>query len=286
MTTLPFQAGPAATGSPPRSRRDPVIVVTATVCVVLVLLALLAPLLTPYAPDATDVYAIDQGPTSAHLLGTDSLGRDVFSRLLDGARLSLLGPALVTVTATVLGTSLALLAVWHGGWVERILVRLLDILFAFPSLLFAILAVVAFGTGLTAPAIALAVAYTPYVARIVHSVAASERHLPYIESCQLLGYSTWRTVLTHVLRNLRLAIGAQATITYGYALLDLAAISFIGLGVQPPTAQWGLMVSDGTSDLLNGHGQQSLAAGAAIVLTVVTVNVLGERLAARSERSR
>jgi peptide/nickel transport system permease protein len=206
----------------------------------------------------------------------------VLSRVLDGARLSLLGPALVTVVSTALGTAAAIAGSWLGGVRDRLTSRLLDILFAFPSILFAVLAVVAFGTGLVAPVIALSVAYTPYIARVIRAEAVRERQLPYIEACQLLGYSSWRTAVYHLLRNVRLLIIAQATITFGYSLLDLAAISFIGLGVQPPTAEWGLMVSEGDTALLNGHLSESLAAGGAIVLTVVAFNVLGERLAARS----
>jgi peptide/nickel transport system permease protein len=120
------------------------------------------------------------------------------------------------------------------------------------------------------------------IARVIRAAAVHERHLPYIEACQLLGYSSWRTAANHLLRNVRLLIIAQATITFAYALLDLAAVSFIGLGVQPPTAEWGLMVSEGDSVLLNGNLSESLAAGAAIVVTIMALNVLGERLAARS----
>jgi peptide/nickel transport system permease protein len=107
--------------------------------------------------------------------------------------------------------------------------------------------------------------------------------LPYIEACQLLGFSSWRTATYHLLRNVRLLIVAQATLAFGYSLLDLAGLSFIGLGVQPPAAEWGLMVSEGDSALLNGYPYESLAAGAAIVITVVAFNVLGERLSSRSQ---
>jgi peptide/nickel transport system permease protein len=266
-------------------RRDPVVAAASGVLAVLVLLALLAPVIAPYPPGRIDLYAIDQLPSSAHLFGTDSLGRDIFSRTLYGARLSLLGPALVTLAASALGGATALVAAWYGGRLEQALLRALDILMAFPGLLYAVLAVVAFGTGLLAPAIALSIAYAPYIARVVHAVAASERRLPYIESLQLLGFPPSRTIGVHLLRNLRTTIVAQTTINFGYALLDLAALSFIGLGVQPPTAEWGLMVGDSSSALLNGSPQESIAAGGAIVLTVVAVNLLGERLAARAGRS-
>jgi peptide/nickel transport system permease protein len=187
------------------------------------------------------------------------------------------------VLSTALGTAVAIAGTWIGGPFDRVMSRFMDTLFAFPGLLFAVLAVVAFGTGLTAPVIALSIAYTPYIARVIRAAAVRQRQLPYIEACQLLGYSSWRTATYHLLRNVRLLIVAQATLAFGYSLLDLAGLSFIGLGVQPPAAEWGLMVSEGDAALLNGYPYESLAAGAAIVITVVAFNVLGERLAARSQ---
>jgi peptide/nickel transport system permease protein len=267
----------------PRAKADPIAVAAGCVCVALLAVALLAPLIAPYQPDAIDAAAINQGPSAAHLLGTDSLGRDILSRVLYGARLSLLGPALVTVLSTTLGTAVAIAGTWIGGAFDRVMARFMDTLFAFPGLLFAVLAVVAFGTGLTAPVIALSIAYTPYIARVIRAASVHQRQLPYIEACQLLGFSSWRTATHHLLRNVRLLIVAQATLAFGYSLLDLAGLSFIGLGVQPPAAEWGLMVSEGDSALLNGYPYESLAAGAAIVITVVAFNVLGERLTARSQ---
>jgi peptide/nickel transport system permease protein len=266
-----------------RSKADVIAVVAASVCLALLAAALLAPLIAPYQPDAIDATAINTGPSAAHLLGTDSLGRDVLSRVLFGARLSLLGPALVTVLSTTLGVGVAIAGTWIGGPFDRITSRFMDMLFAFPGLLFAVLAVVAFGAGLVAPVLALSIAYTPYIARVIRAAALRQRQLPYIEACQLLGFSSWRTATYHLLRNVRLLIVAQATLAFGYSLLDLAGLSFIGLGVQPPAAEWGLMVSEGDSSLLNGYWYESLAAGAAIVITVVAFNVLGERLAARSQ---
>jgi peptide/nickel transport system permease protein len=266
-----------------RPKADVIAVAAGCVCVALLAVAIFAPLIAPYSPDAIDAAAINQGPSAAHLLGTDSLGRDLLSRVLYGARLSLLGPALVTVLSTTLGTAMAIAGTWLGGALDRVTARFMDTLFAFPGLLFAVLAVVAFGTGLIAPVIALSIAYTPYIARVIRAAAVHQRELPYIEACQLLGYSSWRTAAYHLLRNVRLLIVAQATLAFGYSLLDLAGLSFIGLGVQPPAAEWGLMVSEGDSALLNGYPYESLAAGIAIVITVVAFNVLGERLAARSQ---
>jgi peptide/nickel transport system permease protein len=273
----------AVDGTAPRRTRsvlahDPVLVATTAVIAALVLLALLAPLLTPYSPYEVDILAANQGPSQAHWLGTDSLGRDVLTRLLYGARLSLVGPAVVTLLAVGTGTALALLAAWLGGRIDRLLGRVLDVILAFPALMFGVLAVAVLGTGLIAPVLALSIAYTPYVTRVVRSVAVRERHRGYVEACQLLGYSPWRSV-GHVLRNVSVLVIAQATITFGYALIDLAAISFIGLGVQAPAAEWGLMVANGATGILNGSGWEAISAGALIVLTVVSFNVLGERLA-------
>lgn len=264
---------------------DPIAVVCIAVIAVVLLMALLAPWISPYDPDAVDIVAANQPPSPEHLLGTDALGRDVWTRLLYGARLSLFGPAVVTIIATVVGTGLAVWGAWRMDWVDRILVRVLDVLFAFPALLFGVLAVAVLGQGLLAPVIALSIAYIPYVARVIRSVAVRQRNLPYIEACQLIGYSSWRTGSRHLLRNIRLFVVAQATLTFGYALIDLAAISFIGLGVQPPAAEWGLMVSNGASSVLNGSPWESMAAGVMIIVTVVAFNVLGERIAARAENA-
>lgn len=160
--------------------------------------------------------------------------------------------------------------------------RALDIVFAFPSLLIAILAVAVAGRGLTGPVIALSIVYVPYIARVVRSVALRERNLPYVDACRMLGFSGWRICTRHILPNVRGIIAAQATVAFASALMELAAVSFIGLGVQSPTAEWGVMVADGSSELLNGYAQQSLAAGGAIIVTVVAFSVLGERLTTRS----
>jgi peptide/nickel transport system permease protein len=265
--------------------RDPVLLLAAAIALAIVCAAILAPVLAPYDYTQTDVLSASQGPSASHLMGTDALGRDILSRLLFAARLSLLGPAVVTVLALLLGVSIAIGAVWIGGRVDRATSRALDILFAFPSLLIAILAVSIFGPGIVAPVVALSVAYTPYIARVVRSIALRERHLPYIDSCRMMGYSGLRICVRHILPNVRGVVGAQATVAFASALVDLAALSFIGLGAQSPTVDWGTMVNDGSPELLNGAAQQCVAAGGAIVITVVAFNVLGERLSTRAART-
>jgi peptide/nickel transport system permease protein len=270
----------------PRDRRlDPTLIVLGAILIALVLAAALAPLIAPYPPDQGNILIANASPSSAHLLGTDAVGRDILSRLIYGARLSLLGPALIIAIATTLGVALAISAVWIGGWYDLVVGRILDLLFAIPGLLVAIIAVAVLGVGLLAPVLALSLAYTPYIARVLRSVALRERHLAYVESCQLVGYSGWAICRRHLLPNVMPLIRAQATLAFGSALVDLAAISYLGLGVQPPTPEWGVMVSDGQASLLNGYPMESISAGVLIVIVVVLVNLFGERLAARAEES-
>jgi peptide/nickel transport system permease protein len=260
---------------------DPLFVVLSVVCGILALLAVFGPLLAPYPPAQTDILAAGQGPSGAHLLGTDSLGRDILSRLLAGARLSFAGPGIIVLVSSVLGTAVAVTSAWIGGAFDSAVKRVLNVVFAVPGILVAVLAVALFGRGFTALVIALSLIYTPYVARVVRSVAATERRRPYIEALQLAGLSGWRICTRHILRNVLPIVLAQATIGFGSALMDFGAMSFLGLGVQPPSAEWGLMVSDGRSEILDGALQQSLWAGSMIVVTVVCFNILGARISSK-----
>ena len=272
--TTPRRAGRLA-------RLDWVAAACAAFIVLIAVIAVLAPWIAPYDPNQVDVVQAYEGPSSQHLLGTDSLGRDLLSRLMYGARLSLIGPALIVVIATVAGTAVAIAAAWFGGWFDGVASRVLDILFAFPGLIFAVLAVALFGPGLAAPVIALSIAYLPYDGRILRSVALRERQLPYIQACYVAGLPT-RTITTrHLLPNIMPFVLVQATLSFGYALVDLAAVSYLGLGVAPPTPEWGLMVANGQASILAGHPQESLYAGLMIVTTVVAFNLLGDRLATR-----
>lgn len=268
----------------PLRRLAPSTTLLAAVAALLVALAVLAPVLATHRPDAVNMAAASQDPSAAHWLGTDALGRDLYSRLLYGARISLLGPALVITGATVGGVGLALLCAWRGGRLDRIVSRINDVLFAFPGLLLAVLTVAVLGPGLTAPVVALAIAYLPYMTRIVRGVAVRERRLPYVAALEAAGMSAWRINLRHLLPNLAPFVVAQATAAFGSALIDLAGVSFLGLGVQPPTSDWGLTVSEGQSSLLAGAPGQSLMAGGLIVLTVVVFNLLGDTMIARSHQ--
>jgi peptide/nickel transport system permease protein len=286
MTTAPYTGAPGARGASRAKKRTGVpydLVTLGAGCVValFVLLALLGPLLAPHDPNAVDPLSVNTGPSATHLLGTDDTGRDILSRLISAARASLAAPAVIIVVSTALGTVLALTAAWFGGWADRLISGALDVVFGFPGLIMAVLAAAVFGAGLTAPIVALSIAYLPLITRVVRSSAVKERNLPYVFALQLLGAPTARIWLRHLLPNLLPLVLVQATIGFGYALLDVAAISFLGLGSQPPDPEWGLMVANGAPSILAGHPQQALYAGLVILVVVVAFNLLGAGLSRR-----
>ena len=249
------------------------------------LMALMAPLLAPADPNHGDLLSTFAAPSGTHWLGTDATGRDIASRLIFGARTSLLGPAAIVLLSLLVGIPLALTAVWHGGTVAWLITRALDTVFAIPGLLLAILTIALFGPGLWPAVLALAVAYLPYIARLTMTAAERERHLPYVDALSVQGQSVVKITGRHLLRNLAPVIAGQATVTFAYALVDLAALSFLGLAVQAPTADWGVMLSDRDA-ILQGHSGQVIAAGTLVVATVLSLFVLGARLSGDRPRPR
>ena len=256
--------------------------ISAGVLLIATVAAVAGPYVTPQDPDLPNVSFAFIGPSAGHLLGYDFQGRDVFSRLLSGAQSSMLGPFTVVGLSMLAGVVLALVAAWRGGVVDSIVSSGLDILFAFPAILLAVLATAVFGAGQTAAALALAVAYTPYVARVLRGAALRERSRPYVVALEVQGASATAICLRHLLPNLGALIVAQATILFGYAIVDLAAISYLGLGVQPPTANWGVMIAENQTGIVQGYPLAALLAGLAIVFVAIAVNLLGERLFERS----
>jgi peptide/nickel transport system permease protein len=265
---------------------DAVVIACLVVIGLAVVVALVGPLLAPYDPDASSFANAYVGPVAGHPLGFDSQGRDLLSRLLVGARTSMLGPLLVVGISMVAGSASAVIAAWRGGWTDSVVSTVMDVLFAFPAILLAVLSSAVFGAGLVAPTLALAIAYTPYIARVLRGAALRERAREYIAACEVQGLPAVAICARHLLPNLLGLIVAQATLLFGYAMVDFAAISYIGLGIQPPQADWGVMVSTGQSGVLQGYPAESLSAGLCIVVVVVAVNLLGERLAQRDSEAR
>ncbi len=248
-----------------------------------VLVAVVGPWVAPHDPEAVNLSQSFGAADAGHLLGYDEQGRDLLSRLLVGSRTSLLGPLAVVLVAVAVGVALAAAAAWRGGTFDMVTSGALDILFAFPGILLAILATAVFGTGLTAAAIALSIAYMPYVARVLRGALLRERAQAYVAALEVQGASGLAICARHLLPNVVPLVVAQATILFGYAMVDVAAISFIGLGVQAPQPDWGVMVSEGKSGVLEGHPATSLLAGLSIVVVVIAVNLLGERLNDRAQ---
>ena len=252
--------------------------VSAAVIALATLAAVFGPLIAPYNPNLPNLSLAWVAPAGGHLLGYDFQGRDVFSRLLAGAQSSMLGPLAVVVLSMTAGALLAVAAAWRRGTTDSVISSGLDILFAFPGILLAVLATAIFGAGLTAAAIALSIAYMPYVARVLRGVALRERSQPYVAALEVQGSSATAICLRHLIPNMLPLIVAQATIMFGWAMVDLAAISFLGLGVQPPQANWGVMISENQTGILQGYPLPALSAGLCIVAVVIAFNVLGERL--------
>lgn len=266
----------------PRAWRTPIGVrIAIGVVAVSVLAAVSAPLVAPYDPTAIDLCAINAGISPAHVLGTDGVGRDLASRLLWGARTALLGPLLVVIGSTGLGILLGLVAAWRGGWVDALLSRVFDVLFSFPALLLAIMAIALFGKGLTAPVLAMCLSYAPLVARLTRSLVRSEKERPYVAAYRVAGFSGTWIAFRRVLPNILPVVGAQSTLNFGYVLAELAALSFLGLGVQPPTPDWGAMTNEAQAGLIGGAFLPAFVPATAVVLVVVAINVIGERLSER-----
>jgi peptide/nickel transport system permease protein len=275
---------PVARAGPGRLRRilrSPLFRNRAAIIGLAILIPLLLMTFLPFLlagdPNAQNLSLSLKPPTGEFLLGTDKLGRDVWARIVHGAAPTLLGAMVVVVISGVIGIPLGLVAGYYGGRVDTVIMRILDALLAFPALLLAILVVATFGRGLTTVVIALGVIYVPAMARLVRSVTLVHARLAYVDAGRALGYSDTRIMLRHILPNLVAAVVVQSTIDLAYAILDIAALSFLGLGQQPPDPDWGSMLADARSYLLQDPWP-AMSAGIAIMLAVVSVNLVGDGL--------
>lgn len=254
----------------------------AAVLTLAVLIAISGPLLVgdPNSSNLSDAFA---SPSGAHPLGFDSQGRDLLTRLIVGARSALPAAAAVAILAVVLAVGLSLVTAWFGGKVDTAISTVCNIIFGFPGILLVIVAAAALGTGLRTAIAALTIAYTPFVVRILRSSMLEERSREHIAAASVLGLSTWTIWTRHLMPNVMPTIASQLTLMFGYATVDLATISFLGLGVQPPNPDWGLMVADGKTGLLAGYPQESVYAGLCLVTVVIAMNILGERIASQDQ---
>ncbi|UOQ55951.1 ABC transporter permease [Leucobacter allii] len=245
--------------------------------------AVAGPWIAPYDPTELYVGDVNGIGSPAHPLGTDDVGRDILSRVLEGARTSVIAPIAVVLLSTLLGSALAIAAAWFGGIVRGTIARVIDVIFAIPGLVLAVLAVAMFGKGVLAPVIALSIAYIPVVARLTQTAASRELGAPYIAALRVQGVSGAAICFRHLVPALVPVVAAQVAVGFGYAMLDLAAISFLGLGEQPPAADWGTMIASGQAGILAGAPEQSLYPAILVVLTVLSVSIIGARITTWAE---
>ncbi len=250
---------------------------SAVVILIFVLAAIFAPMLTPYAFDEQDLLARLAAPSAGHLLGTDELGRDVFTRLLYGARVSLAVGVIPTVVSMLVGAILGMIAGYFGGLIDAVIMRAADIMLAFPSLLLAMVVMYTLGDGVVSIFIALAITNWASVARVVRSETLSLRESEYIEAARSIGVKSFVTIFRHVLPNCMPSLIVLFTLNVPSAILSESSLSFLGIGVQLPNCSWGLMVNLGRTYLYT-QPWLALVPSAAIMLVVLAFNFLGDGL--------
>lgn len=241
------------------------------------LLVALAPLISPYDYAAMDIMAIQQGPSSAHLLGTDELGRDILSRILYGGRYSITMGLLSVLISTSVGMTIGAIAGYFGGWVDNIIMRLLDIIQSLPAMLLTIVISAALGSGYFNTILALSVNGLPAAARMLRANMMKERDNEYIEAAVSINCSKFRIITSHLVPNSLSANIVQATMGVANMIVMAASLSFIGLGVQPPTPEWGAMLS-GARQFICQCPHMVIAPGMAIAITILALNLMGDGL--------
>lgn len=249
----------------------------AAVILLLTIVAVLAPLLAPYDPLKQNLLATLQAPSLAHPLGTDDLGRDVLSRLILGARVSIQVGIVSVGLAMSLGVLLGLPSGYFGGQLDALIMRLMDALLAFPALVLALAITAVLGSSLTNAMIAIGIVYIPHFARLTRGSVLAVREREYVTACRALGVPVPRILLRHVLPNVLAPITVQASLSVSYAIIAESSLAFLGLGVQPPTPTWGSMLRIGYN-YLESAPWLSLFPGAAIFVTVLAFNFLGDGL--------
>ncbi|MCL4425519.1 MAG: ABC transporter permease [Firmicutes bacterium] len=260
-----------------RLRRHRPAILGGAVFVLLLLAALLAPWISPYPPNEPNYAAALKAPSPEHLLGADELGRDVLSRIIYGARVSLQVGLISVGIALTLGLLLGATAGYYGGRLDDLIMRIMDILLAFPGVLLAIAIMAVLGPGIRNAMIAIGIVSIPQYARIVRGSVLSLKENEYIEAARALGTSTGRLVGRHILPNILAPLIVRATLGTSEAILEAAALGFLGLGVQPPTAEWGAMLSGGRNYLYNAPHIATFP-GVAITITVLAMNLFGDGL--------
>ena len=273
-------AAPRRAGVGRRLRANPLLTAGGAIAALIVVVAVLAPLLAPFPGDAgtaTNPFAVLRPPSAHHWFGTDQVGRDILSRVIYGARVSPLIAFFVLLIACLIGIPLGIMAGYFGGWLDDVIMRVTDIVLAFPALLLALALAAVLPPSLTSVTIAISATWWPWYTRLIRGQAASVAGRPYVESCRALGISRWRIIARHVLPNAITPLIVQVSLDVGGVILTASALSFLGLGAQDPTPDWGLMVAEGQNYFTTAWWAVTFP-GLAILLTAFAFNLLGDGL--------
>ncbi|NJN04598.1 MAG: ABC transporter permease [Leptolyngbyaceae cyanobacterium SL_1_1] len=244
----------------------------------LALMAILGPAIAPYSPLTTNSAIALQSPSLAHWFGTDQLGRDVLSRVMVATRLDLGIAVLAVALSFVVGSFLGTCAGYFGGWTDRIISRCIDTLMAFPLFVLAMGLVAALGNSIENIIYATAMINLPLYTRVIRSEVLVRRSAGFVEAARLTGNGDWRIMAYHLFPNVLPVMMVHVSLNMGWAILNAAGLSFIGLGVQPPTAEWGIMVAEGATYIVSGEWWLALFPGAVLMLAVFCFNLLGDGL--------
>ena len=240
--------------------------------------ALLGPYVAPYDPLAPMPLEALKAPSLSHALGTDAYGRDIFSRVLVATRLDLTIALAAVLIALIAGTALGALSGWAGGWPDRIIGRVIDTIMAFPLFVLAVGIAAGLGNSISSVIVATAIVNLPFYARQTRSDVSRQRKAAYVEAAALAGFSPLAIVLLHILPNIAPPLMVQSSLNLGWAILNAAGLSFIGLGVRAPEAEWGIMVSDGAANIFSGEWWMFVFPGATLMIAILTFSLIGDAL--------
>jgi peptide/nickel transport system permease protein len=247
------------------------------VFLIVVVAAILAPVLAPFDPNDQNILEKLRAPTMEHWLGTDSFGRDTLSRLMYGARISLIIGVVSTVAAMVIGTAIGMLAGWHGGRLDTVTMQAMDVLLAFPPLILGLILVAMLGPSMVNIIIAIALTSIPPFARIARAPTIAVKEREFVDAGRALGYSDTRLLVVHILPNILPEILVMGSLWLANAIRTEASLAFVGLGVKPPTATWGGMIREGFENILDSYWL-ALVPGGAILIVIFALNLLGDGL--------
>ena len=253
-------------------------VVALTLLALMVVLALIGPWVVPHDPVATRPIVAMQPPSPANLFGTDQLGRDVFSRVVVATRIDLTTAFAAVVLSLVVGSAIGSLAGWAGGWIDRMAGRLLDLIMAFPLFVLAVGIAAALGNSVTNVVLATAIVNLPFYARYARAEVNRRRNAGFVQAARMSGHGPLGIVGIHILPNIAPGLLVQSSLNMGWAILNAAGLSFIGLGVRPPQPEWGIMVSEGAGYIISGEWWLFVFPGSALMLAVLAFSLTGDML--------